>query len=162
VRRRQRSRGGSAGYQLSLDVKGLLVAVVDHDRSFWSRQYIDGFVHSEYFKLVGVLESEAEATEWIRSGRARVVLDIPPEFGRRLSARERAAVGVTLDGSFPTRGQIALGYVAAVNTLYNQQLLRAYLAGRGRGGAQVWPVRMDLSVWYNPSLENFVVPGVLS
>lgn len=151
------------GYQLSLDVKGLLVAVVDHDRSYWSRQYVDGFVNSEYFKLVGVLESEAEAREWIRSGRARVVLDIPPGFGRRLSARERAAVGVTVDGSFPTRGQIAIGYVEAVSALYNQQLLQAYLAERGRGERPVWPVQMDLSVWYNPTLEskNFIVPGML-
>ncbi len=151
------------GYQLSLDVKGLLVAVVDHDRSYWSRQYVDGFINSEYFKLVGVLENEAEAREWIRSGRARVVLDIPPDFGRRLSAHERAAVGVTVDGSFPTRGQIAIGYVEAVSTLYNQQLLQAYLAERGRGERQVWPVQMDLSVWYNPTLEskNFIVPGML-
>jgi len=151
------------GYQLSLDVKGLRVAVVDRDRSPWSRQYIDGFVHSEYFRLAGLLDGEAEAREWIRSGRARVVLDIPPDFGRRLSAHERAVVGVTVDGSFPTRGQIAIGYVEAVGALHNQQLLLAYLAERGRGDRPVWPVRMDLSVWYNPTLEskNFVVPGML-
>ncbi len=151
------------GYQLSLDVKGLLVAVVDRDRSFWSRQYIDGFVHSEYFHLVGLVDSDAEAQEWIRSGRARVVLDIPPDFGRRLSAGEGAVVGVTVDGSFPTRGQIVIGYVEAVSVLYNEQLLRTHLAARGARGGQVWPVQMDLSVWYNPTLEskNFIVPGML-
>ena len=151
------------GYQLSLDVKGLLVAVVDRDRSPWSRQYIDGFVHSDYFRLVGLLDSEAEAREWIRSGRARVVLDIPPDFGRRLSADERAVVGVTVDGSFPTRGQIVIGYVEAVNALHNQQLIDAHLAGRGRGAGRVVPVEMTLSVWYNPALEskNFIVPGML-
>ena len=147
------------GYQLSLDVKGLLVAVVDHDRSPWSRQYVDAFVHSEYFRLVGVLDSGAQAHEWMRSGRARVVLDIPPDFGRRLSAGERATVGVTVDGSFPTRGQIATGYVEAISTLYNQQLLQSHL-GADR---PVWPVQMELSVWYNPTLEskNFIVPGML-
>jgi ABC-2 type transport system permease protein len=66
------------GYQLSLDVKGLLVAVVDHDRSPWSREYVDGFVHSEYFHLAGMPDSAAQGREWIQSGRARVVLDIPP------------------------------------------------------------------------------------
>lgn len=151
------------GYQLTLDVKGLTVAVIDRDRSPWSRQYVDGFVHSEYFRLVGLLGSEAEAREWIRSGRARVVLDIPPDFGRRLSGRQAAAVGVTVDGSFPTRGQISLGYVQAVSALHNQRLLQAYLAERGRGRSQLLPVQMDLSVWYNPSLssKNFVVPGLL-
>jgi ABC-2 type transport system permease protein len=151
------------GYQLSLDVRGLLVAVVDRDRSVWSRQYVDGFVHSEYFRLVARLDSEAEAREWIRSGRARVVLDIPPDFGRRLGAGETVAVGVTVDGSFPLRGQIALGYVEAVSTLHNQQLLRAWLAGHGRRGGQVLPVQMEMSVWYNPTLESkhFIVPGML-
>jgi len=104
------------GYQLSVDVKNLPVAVVDRDRSPWSRQYVDGFVNSEYFRLVGRLDTDAEAREWIRAGRARVVLDIPPDFGRRLSANERVAVGVTIDGSFPSRGQVSLGYVVAVST----------------------------------------------
>lgn len=151
------------GYQLSVDVKDLPVAVVDRDRSPWSRQYVDGFVNSEYFRLVGRLDTDAEAREWIRAGRARVVLDIPPDFGRRLSANERVAVGVTVDGSFPSRGQVSLGYVVAVSTLYNQQLLRTWLAEHGRRAGQVWPVEMDLSVWYNPTLEskNFIVPGML-
>ena len=149
------------GYQLSLDVKGLLVAVVDHDRSRWSREYVDGIVHSEYFQLVGVLEGEAEAREWMRSGRARVVIDIPPDFGRRLSAGEPATLAVTVDGSFPTRGQIGAGYVAALNALRNRALLREHLGESG--DASPWPVEMDLAVWYNPTLEskNFVVPGLL-
>ncbi len=151
------------GHQLSLDVKGLLVAVVDHDRSPWSREYVDGFVHSEYFQLVGMLDSSAQAREWIRSGRARVVLDISPDFGRRLSAGETAVVGVTVDGSFPSRGQIVIGYVEAVSALYNERLLSAALAERGLGNRTVWPVRMDVSIWYNPTLEskNFIVPGML-
>jgi len=151
------------GYQLSLDVKGLLVAVVDHDRSPWSRGYIDGVVNSEYFLLVGVLDSAAEAREWMRSGRARVVIDIPPDFGRRLSAGERAALGVTVDGSFPTRGQIGAGYIEAINALYNQALLREHLAQHGARDAPLWPLQMDMAIWYNPTLEskNFIVPGML-
>jgi ABC-2 type transport system permease protein len=61
------------------------------------------------------------------------------------------------------RGQIALGYVEAVGTLHNQRLLRDALAAQGQAPAQVWPVQMDLSVWYNPTLESkhFIVPGLL-
>jgi ABC-2 type transport system permease protein len=151
------------GYQLSLDVKGLLVAVVDHDRSRWSREYIDRLVHSEYFRLVGMLDSAREAQEWIRSGRARVVIDIPPDFGRRLAAGEPVSVSVTVDGSFPTRGQIGAGYVEAISSLYNEALLEEYLARRGAGDTAPWPVRMELAVWYNPTLEskNFIVPSIL-
>ena len=151
------------GYQLSLDVKGVLVAVVDHDRSPWSRDYIDGMVHSEYFRLVGMPDSPSQAQEWIRSGQARVVIDIPPDFGRRLSGGLPATVGVTVDGSFPVRGQIAAGYVEAISALYNERLLREFLARHGAVDALAWPLRMQLAVWYNPTLEskNFIVPGML-
>jgi ABC-type multidrug transport system permease subunit len=151
------------GYQLSLDVKDLPVAVLDRDRSPWSRDYVDAFVHSEYFRLVAVLESDAEAREVIRTGRARVILEIPAEFGRRLGAGERVGVGVTIDGSFPMRGQIALGYVESISALYNMRLAETTLTGRGRPATASWPLRMDLSVWYNPTLEskNFIVPGML-
>jgi ABC-2 type transport system permease protein len=151
------------GYQLSLDVKHLPVAVVDRDRSPWSRDYVDAFVNSEYFRLVAVVESEAESRELIRAGRARVVIDIPADFGRRLGAGEGVAVGVTVDGSFPTRGQIALGYVEAIGGLYNMRLAQAAVAARGRPDARILPVEMDISVWYNPTLEskNFMVPGIL-
>jgi ABC-2 type transport system permease protein len=151
------------GYQLSLDVKGLLVAVVDHDRSPWSRDYVDALVHSEYFALVGRLDDAAQGHEWIRRGRARVVVDIPPGFGRRLSAGEPAQVGVVVDGSFPIRGQIVVGYVEAVSAIYNEHALARWLAERGRAAGPLWPVRMDVSVWYNPTLEskNFIIPSLL-
>jgi ABC-2 type transport system permease protein len=151
------------GYQLSLDVRNLPVAVLDRDRSPWSRDYVDAFVHSEYFRLVAVADTEAETIELIRRGRARAVIDIPADFGRRLAAAERVAVGVTLDGSFPARGQIALGYVESISALYNARLAQAALAELGRPDLQGWPVQMDLSVWYNPTLEskNFIVPGML-
>lgn len=151
------------GYQLSLDVKGLLVTVVDHDRSPWSREYIDGMVNSEYFRLVGVLADPVEAREWMRAGRTRVIVDIPSDFGRRLSGGEPVTVGVTVDGSFPTRGQISVGYVQAINALHNRGLLRDFLAQHGLSEPQGWSVQMDLAVWYNPTLEskNSVVPGML-
>ena len=70
---------------------------------------------------------------------------------------------MTVDGSFPTRGQIGAGYVEAISALYNQQLLREHLARHGAGDDRLWPVQMDLAVWYNPTLEskNFIVPGLL-
>ena len=112
------------GFGLSLDVKNLPLAFADHDRSPYSRAYIDSYIHSEYFSLVGVETDPPTLERWLRSGRARVIIDIPP-----------------------------------VNGLYNQRLLRLALGGDN----VVPPVQMDLSVWYNPSLEskNTIVPGLL-
>lgn len=153
------------GFGLSMDVKHLPLVFEDHDRSAYSRDYIDSFVHSEYFDLITVTDDRRHVAELLRSGRARVVIDIPPDFGRRISGDEPVAVGVTVDGSFPTRAGVISGYVAAINALYNQKLLTSYLNRQGSSGgaSPVLPVQMDLSVWYNPSLEskNAIVPGLL-
>lgn len=151
------------GYGLSTDVKHLPLAFVDHDRSYFSREYIDSFVHSEYFDLIDVTGGAEEAVEWLKAGRVRLIVDIPPDFSRRISGRKPVALGVTVDGSFPSRAEVSVGYVTAVNSLYNQRLLASWLAERGRTSAMLLPVEMALSVWYNPSLEskNAIVPGML-
>ena len=146
------------GFGLSLDVKNLPLVFADHDRSPYSRDYIDGYVHSEYFTLVGVETDPATLERLLRSGEARVIIDIPPDFGRQIAGHQPTQVGVTVDGSFPSRAGVINAYVAAVNALYNQRLLREV-----RGEGTVLPVQMDLSVWYNPTLEskNTIVPGLL-
>jgi ABC-type multidrug transport system permease subunit len=146
------------GFGLSLDVKNLPLVFADHDRSPYSRDYIDGYVHSEYFNLIAVDTDPTRLERLLRSGTARVIIDIPPDFGRQIASRLPTEVGVTIDGSFPTRAGVINGYVAAVNALYNQRLLQQV-----RGEGTVLPVQMDLSVWYNPSLEskNAIVPGLL-
>jgi ABC-2 type transport system permease protein len=151
------------GFGLVIDVKHLPVAFVDHDGSPWSRDYRDRFVHSEYFDLVGVLDRRGEAEEWLRTGRARVLIDVPPDFGRDLARGRPTSVGVTVDGSFPARAAIITGYVSAINALYNQQLLTDLAVQRGLASGSLLPVQVNLSVWYNPSLEskNAVVPGLL-
>jgi ABC-2 type transport system permease protein len=151
------------GFGLILDVKHLPVAFVDHDGSPWSRDYRDRYVHSEYFDLVGVLDRRDMAEEWLRTGQARVIIDLPPDFGRDLARGRPTAVGVTVDGSFPSRAAIITGYVSAINGLYNQQLLSELAARRMASGTSLLPVQVNLSVWYNPTLEskNAVVPGLL-
>lgn len=151
------------GYGLSMDVKHLPIAFVDHDRSTISRDYIDGFVHSEYFDFLGVLENNAQAEEGIKSGRTRVIIDIPPDFGRQLTGNQPVAVGVTIDGSFATRAEVIRAYVLAIHALYNERLLTDFLMRRGTTTGSMLPVQMDMTVWYNPSLEsiNFVVPGMM-
>jgi ABC-type multidrug transport system permease subunit len=151
------------GFGLSLDVNHLPVVFVDHDASPWSRDYCDRFVHSEYFDLIGVLDRRDEADEWLRTGRARVIVDVPPDFGRDLARGRGTQVGITVDGSFPNRAAVIIGYVTAINGLYNQQLLIDLAERRGETGTSLLPVQVNTSVWYNPTLEskNAVVPGLL-
>ena len=151
------------GFGLSLDVKHLPVAFIDHDRSSYTRDYIDGFTHSEYFQFVGLATDARQADRWLRAGRARVIIDLPPDFSRKLASNRPVAVGVTVDGLFPTRANIILAYVTAISAQYNQRLLTDYAARLGSAGGQAQALTLNVSVWYNPSLEsrNMVVPGMI-
>ncbi len=151
------------GFGLTLDVKHLPLAFEDHDGTPWSRDYRDRFLHSEYFDLAGVLDRHADVEAWLRTGRARVIIEIPPGFGRDLARGRPTSVGVTVDGSFPARAAVITGYVGAINGLYNQDALAAFAARRGLAGGALLPVQAEMSVWYNPTLEskNAVVPGIL-
>ena len=151
------------GYGLTMDVKHLPIVFLDHDRTSFSRDYMDSFLHSEYFTPLGIARDRKEADQLLRSGRARLVIDIPPDFSRLLTKHRPVQIGVTVDGSFPSRAQVMVGYVGGINRLYNSRLLANYLAESVRSGpAPTMPVSVNFSVWYNPSLEskNFIVPGM--
>jgi len=149
------------GYGLSADVTHMPILFVDHDRSVFSRDYMDGYTHSDYFDLVGVSNDAGEVEQWLRSGKARVIIDIPSDFSRKITAGESVALGVTVDGSFAQRAEVMVAYVEAIHGLYNQRLLEQALSRNGRSLAL--PVQMAVSVWYNPALEskNFIVPGMM-
>ncbi len=148
------------GYGFTFDVNHLPVAIVDQDGSPASREYVDAYVHSEYFDLVAVVREVRESDEWLRSGRARVIIEIPSGFARALTSGTPTTLGVTVDGSFPMRAEVIAAYVEAINALYNQRLLEL-AAPRGAGSGV--PATMSISIWYNPTLEskNFVVPGMI-
>ena len=155
------------GYGLMLDVKHLPLVFLNADPSPVSRDYIDRYVHSEYFDLIAVTTQDDEAAHLLKTGDARVVIELPSDFTRRITAQEPVAVGVTIDGSFPSRGEIIEVYVTVINGLYNQDLLAQWLATRGMttlvDADTLLPVSMNMSVWYNPALEskNFIVPGMI-
>ena len=151
------------GYGLTMDVKNIPITFYDQDRSSLSREYRNAFTNSEYFKLFSLAKDPQEVDYLIRSGTVRVIVEIPPDFSRKLRAGIPAPVQVLVDGSFPSRAEVVKGYVAAIDALFNQRLVSDYLAGRGRSAATVFPVSVEGRAWYNPSLEskNFIIPGTL-
>jgi ABC-2 type transport system permease protein len=146
-----------------LDVKNLPVAFCDEDRSALSREYIYSFTNSEYFRLVRLVNSEAELDRLIESAEVRAAVVIPSDFSRRLRGGEPASVLVLVDGTFPSRALVASGYIAAIDAQFSAQRLATQLARRGLVRASIVPVSVEGRVWYNPSLEtkNSIVPGLL-
>ena len=61
------------GFGIRYDVKSVPIAVWDRDNSAESRQYIERFAKSPYFKLVAYPESYAAVQQAVDRGQARQI-----------------------------------------------------------------------------------------
>src|SRR5438309_6515436 len=96
------------GYALDTDVKHMATIVYDEDRTVESRQFVDRFVNTETFRIVGQASSPDEIASRIRKGDAYVGIMIPPQFTRDLRAGHPVQVQVLVDGSNSTNALSAL------------------------------------------------------
>ena len=70
------------GFALDNDVKHMGLVVYNEDRTADSRRFIEKFVNTQTFRVVGEVANLSELSAAIRQGKAYVGLQIPPEFTR--------------------------------------------------------------------------------
>ncbi len=145
------------GYALDTDVKNMSMVILNEDRSVASRQFIDRFVNTETFRVVGAVQSIDEMASVIRSGRAYAGLDIPPKFTEHLRAGQPAQVQLLIDGSNSTTALQALNTALAVGL---RQSVETLLRETGRRDV---PIDIRPQMLYNPTMRspNFYIPGVI-
>ena len=145
------------GAAISLDVRDIPFAVLDRDRSADSRELVEAFTASGYFRLLGDVERPTDADRMLRRGQARLILSIPPEYSRDLASGRSPVVQALVDGSDANTATIAINYADAVTAGVAARLLL-------RGRTLVPPIRAEARVWYNESLESArtIVPGLVA
>jgi len=147
------------GYGLSLDVENIPFAVVDHDRSDMSRDYLHRFIDSRYFNYKGHVSSERELDPLLADSDIRFAIIIPPKFQQNLLASRPVAVQSLIDGTVPFRTATSKGYVIAINAAFNGELLVGYISRRlgvslEQAAAMAQPVGIKLRYLYNPEVKN--------
>jgi ABC-2 type transport system permease protein len=145
------------GFALDNDVKHMGMVVLNEDRSAESRQFIEKFVNTQTFRVVGEVRSLSEMSAAIRRGKAYIGLQIPPEFTRELKAGRTARVQVLIDGSNSTTGLQALN--TAMGLAFRESL-GVLMNESHRDGL---PIEVRPQMLYNPAMRspNFFVPGVI-
>lgn len=144
------------GAAISLDVRDIPFAVLDRDRSAESRELVEAFTASGYFRLLGDVDRPDDADRMLQRGEARLVLSIPPEYARDLASGRSPVVQALVDGSDANTATIAINYADAVTAGVASRVL-----SRGRAFAPA--IRAEARVWYNESLESArtIVPGLV-
>jgi ABC-2 type transport system permease protein len=148
------------GSVLTLDVDNLDTVVYDQDRTQKSRELIERFEASRYFRVRAYAGGWREVERALDSGRAQVGLVIPRNFARDLERGAVTPVQAVVDASDSNTATIALAYIDTIAARYSTQVAVQVAGGADPAAA----VDGRLRVWYNPDLESkfFVVPGLVA
>jgi len=142
------------GYAVSTDVRHTKTFVVDHDQTRASRELLDAFTSSGYFRVVGQSDRPADLVSALDHADAVVGIEIPAGFAKSILDGSGAKIQILLDGTNSNIANVARGYAERIVQNYN---LRVAVAQR--------PLPVDLRerAWYNPDLasRNYNVPGVI-
>lgn len=146
---------GMLGF-IDTTVHDLPLVVVDQDRSTESRELIAKTNATGTFDFKYQTNSQGQARDLIREGRASVALIIPPDYHLHRARREPASVLVLVDGSDPVSSNQA---VASVNGLAAQMNFEA--ASEAQATPSVVPHSIVL---YNPEgrTANYLLPSLLA
>ncbi|MHC1789320.1 ABC transporter permease [Solidesulfovibrio sp.] len=148
------------GFAINSDPKNLPTAILDNDRSVFSRDLATAMKNSAYFKFTRELAGEAEADELLRLGRIQFVLTIPPNFGRDLVRGERPVVLLEADATDPSATSNAVAAIRqAATDAFDRDLIGPLLPLRSTQG----PVELRLHARYNPEAvtQYNIVPGLM-
>ena len=144
------------GYAISLDVKHVSLAVLDHDRSPESRALARAFTVTEFFSPRRPPRGAPHDVDaLLATEQARAAIVIPRGYGSDRAALRPVAVQVIIDGANASAGAAVLGYVSGIAEAH---------AGRrpGRGPGPL--IELRPRIFYNPELSSpvYLVPGLVT
>jgi ABC-2 type transport system permease protein len=149
------------GYALNFDVKHTPMVVIDWDNSPRSREYLEKFQHTEYFRYDGKVASYRDVERLFLRDEARICVVVPHLFGSNLERGLDVDVQLLVDGSDANTGLQAMSNAARITADYSN---RVRLAAAQRMGRSVTaPVDFRPRVWYNENLvsSKFLIPGLI-
>lgn len=142
------------GFAIDFDFRDVKLAVYDSDNTRQSREFAGVFSASGYFKLDKGMHPGLMLKE-VESEKDFAAVVIPPGFGRKIAARERADVQLLVDGTDNQKAGIIVRYLSAAQGAVSAKLSGISSEHSGTG--------FRTRFLYNPELNTrwFIVPGLI-
>jgi ABC-2 type transport system permease protein len=148
------------GFAINTDPKHLPTALIVQDDGPLARSIVSALRATDYFAIKHAARDAAAADRMIRSNEAQFIIEIPPDFDRRLVHGERPAILLIADATDPTA---TVGAIAGANGAMTGALKRELtgpLAFLAQGPP---PFELRIQERYNPAGEarRNIVPGLI-
>lgn len=146
------------GYAIEFDVEDIPTVVYNLDGRSESRDLLDMFANSGYFRFVGKVLSDEALMQSIVRGKAKVGIKIPPDYTDAMVRGDQALVQVLIDGSNSTIATQALNVSNAIALRKSMSVIADTVNPHER-----LPVESRPRVLFNPDMKtpNFMIPGLV-
>ena len=147
------------GFGISTDVDNIPFAVLDRDQSTQGQDYLEQLRGSRYFSESAPVLDYRELDQRLMGGDVKLVVEIPPGFGRDVESGRPAEVGAWIDGAMPFRAETIRGYLLAAHQQYLAELAR-----RGGSGPAAPPIGIETRFRYNQDFASVaaMVPSTIA
>ena len=152
------------GYAVTLDVRHVRLAVVDHDGTPASRALVARFTGSAYFDAITHTQDEDHARRLVDAADAAAILQINAGYEENLRAGRTTPVQLIVDGSDSNTARFVVNYGAQIAAATNTNILLEQALRRTGRTFAVGSVDLQPRAWFNADLEsrNYFVPGVIA
>jgi ABC-2 type transport system permease protein len=152
------------GYGVSLDIKRVGLCIYDQERSQVSRELVERFTASDWFRISAKLPDERAVRGAMDSGECVAAVTIPVNFSRVLAATGNAQVQTVFDATDVNTTNIATGYAQGIVGIVTADFGSRWAASHGLPAQTVGVVDLEPRVWFNEGLDsrNFIIPGVVA
>ncbi len=146
-------------YTATFEIKNIRLVVVDHDHTTESRNLINKFSGSEFYKYLGQEDTYKQAENSIAKGDADQVLVIAPDFEKKLFTEKKGDVQIITDAINGSAASLMAAYAVSIINDFNEGIIIQKLPLHYKG----LPIEISPSFWYNPELNyiTYMVPGIL-
>ncbi|URZ03297.1 ABC transporter permease [Clostridium felsineum] len=150
------------GYAVNTQLEDISMTVLDQSNSIESRELVQSFQNTGYFKVVSHDKSMEEVREKMDKGTVHAAILIPPNFSNKLQDKEDINVELLVDGSDPTTARTAFSSGVISGQQYGVKKLQE-LGAKTNLKVQSNKVNVNTKVLYNPNLrnQNFTIPGLI-
>lgn len=145
----------------NLDIKNLSVAVVDHDKSPYSKQLTEKIISSPYFKLSDNFDNYADALASVEADRADLILEFPPHFEKNLIKEGNARLFIAVNAVDGAKGGMGSAYMTGIITDFNRNIQSELLDATSRFTVSQMDIRPAFR--FNPSLRYIylMIPALI-
>ena len=148
------------GYAINSDPKHLSTAVFAQDHSIFTRSFFSALENTDYFRVVSLPETAAEADRLLKRGTVQFVIQIPPNFSRDIVRGADPEILVDADATDPAATGNAVAAVRLLAAHAIDRDLRGPLAAHLQSAA---PFSLTVHQRYNPEgrTQYNIVPGII-